>query len=76
MSTTFGVKIENDDYCKYCGRGYEMVDVAFRSNGIKWTNNVARLLDDSTKVHAIDNTQQGIYTIGDIRKQIIKEENS
>ena len=70
MSTTFAVKILNDDYCKKCGRGYEMIEVAHRSNGIKWTNDLAKLLDDKTEVYAIDNSQQGIYTIKDIKGEI------
>jgi hypothetical protein len=48
------------------------VKVAFRSNGdgIEWTNELAHLLPIDTKVKAIDNTPQGIYTIGDIIETI------
>ena len=64
MSTTFGV------YCKYCRN---LVEVAFRSagNGIRITNpNLVDLLDDDTGVIPLDNTAQGIDTLGDIKKAI------
>lgn len=61
MSTTFGIKIPLID---------EPVEVAFRSNGIRFTNPLAEILPDNTAVYALDNTQQGIYTIGDIKAEI------
>jgi len=61
MSTTFGVKIQT-----------EIVEVAFRSNGIRFTNKLAWLLPDDTKVLALDNTEQGIFTIKDIKDAINK----
>ena len=65
MSTTFGVKIKNDD----AGIG-DVVEVAFRSNGMRFTNALAHLLPDDTPVIALDNTSQGVYTIGDVKKEI------
>ena len=59
MSTTFGVKTEED-----------IVEVAFRSNGMRFTNKLAELLPDDTLVIPLDNTAQGVYTIGDIKKKI------
>jgi len=67
MSTTFGVEIKNDD----AGIG-EVVEVAFRSNGMRFTNALAHLLSDDTPVVPLDNTSQGVYTIGDIKKEIEK----
>jgi hypothetical protein len=67
MSTTFGVEIKNDD----AGIG-DVVEVAFRSNGMRFTNALAHLLPDDTPVVPLDNTSQGVYTIGDIKKKIEK----
>lgn len=61
MSTTFAVKLKSG----------EQVDIARRSNGLMWfTNDIAEMLPDETPVHPTDNSAQGIYTIGDIRKYI------
>jgi len=65
MSTTFGIHIPQTG---------EEIEVAFRSNGIRWTNKIAHLLPNETKVEALDNTPQGIYTIGDI-KELIRKNN-
>ena len=63
MSTTFGVEIKNDG---------TVMEVAFRSNGMRFTNSIAHLLPDDTPVIALDNTPQGVYTIGDIKVAIEK----
>jgi len=61
MSTTFAVNVDSD----------EPVDVAHRtSHGIIWVNRLAHLLPDDTEVIPLDNTAQGIYTIGDIKYEI------
>ena len=39
-----------------------------------FTNPLAELLPDDTEVEAIDNSQQGIFTIGDIKEKIREEE--
>jgi hypothetical protein len=64
MSTTFAVKAptKNDPD--------NVEEVAFRSNGMRWTNPIASLLPDDTEVIAIDNSQQGVNTIGDIKAAI------
>jgi len=67
MSTTFGVNIINDD----AGIG-EVVEIAFRSNGMRFTNALAYFIPDDTPVIALDNTPQGVYTIGDIKRAIDK----
>ena len=65
MSTTFGVDIDSD----------EPVDVAHRTSaGIIWVNKLAHLLPDDTKVIALNNTAQGIHTIGDIKHEIKEKE--
>ena len=66
MSTTLGVEIKGDD-----GLG-DVVEVAFRSNGMRFINPLAHLLPDETLVIALDNTPQGVYTIGDIKREIRK----
>lgn len=65
MSTTFGVTAKNG----------ETKSVARRVGGkngaeIYWTDSMAELLSDDIPVVAIDNTPQGIYTIGDIKSHI------
>ena len=64
MSTVFGVAIKKD------GEIEDVVEVAFRSNGMRFTNTLAQLLPDETPVIALDNSQQGVHTIGDIKEQI------
>lgn len=65
MSTTFGVNIKNGDQD-------DVVEVAFRSNGMRFINDLAWLLEDNIPVIPLDNTAQGVYTIGDIKKEIEK----
>jgi hypothetical protein len=68
MSTTFAVKIEHS--------GME-VEVARRSSGEMWfTHGLAELLSDETPVIPTDNTAQGVYTIGDIRAHIRKQQEA
>lgn len=63
MSTIFGVKDPNSN---------EIIEIASRGNGgcFIWLNKIAKMLPSETKVIPIDNTAQGIETIGDIRKEI------
>jgi hypothetical protein len=82
MSTIFGipkreVPIELGDengIFDYINEDF-FIDVAFRENGGKmiWLNLIARVLPNSIKVYALDNSQQGIYTIGDIKNEIKKQ---
>ena len=65
MSTTFGVAIKNSN-----NEIEDVVEVAFRSNGMRFTNALAQLLPDETPVIALDNSQQGVHTIGDIKEEI------
>jgi hypothetical protein len=62
MSTTFGIKIPSTG---------EIKPIARRVGTSVWfTEPIAELLPNDLEVIAIDNTSQGIYTIGDIKKQI------
>ena len=63
MSTTFGIIIPTTG---------EEVEIAFRTKYIVWLNPIAHLLPDETEVEPLDNSAQGIYTIGDLRKKIDK----
>jgi hypothetical protein len=64
MSTTFGVITKSG----------EEIPVARRvGTSIFFTNELAEMLHDEIKVVPLDNTEQGIYTIGDIRKAIKEE---
>jgi hypothetical protein len=67
MSTTFGVKIpstgEIEPIARRVGVGNGKVSMWF-------TNPLAELLPDDTEVVAMDNGQQGIYTIGDIKEKM------
>ena len=64
MSTTFGVAIKNNNEIE------DVVEVAFRSNGMRFTNPLAQMLPDETPVIALDNSPQGVHTIGDIKEEI------
>ena len=61
MSTTFGVQV-----------GDELMPVARRNGigegrvGITFTNPLARLLPTDTQVVPMDNTAQGVETVGDL----------
>lgn len=46
------------------------MEVAYRSDkgGIMWSNRMAKLLNDDILVYPMDNTAQGIFTIGDLKK--------
>tara|TARA_R110000851_G_scaffold325662_1_gene493795 strand:+ start:425 stop:646 length:222 start_codon:yes stop_codon:yes gene_type:complete len=65
MSTTFGIRIPSTDEVKPIARrvgiGQGKVEVWF-------TEPLAELLDNELEVIAIDNSNQGINTIGDIKK--------
>ncbi len=61
MSTTFAVQTKTD-----------LVNIARRSSIMWWTNPLGEYLPDNTPVIPIDNTAQGIHTIGDIKKEVDK----
>lgn len=78
MSTTFGIlkiKIEHDRIVDEYGDLLEYISenifepVFFRSlNNSRWLTHLGPYISDDTKVYALDNTQQGVYTIKDCKK--------
>ncbi len=50
---------------------FEKVFIQFNGGGGRWINPIADLLPDDTKVWALDNTSQGIYTIKDLKEIMI-----
>jgi hypothetical protein len=86
MSTTFGIPLypvddtilldEEGKLQPYISGNF-FNDVFFRCNGNKnseWLEEWAKFLPDDTRVYALDNTHQGIFTIGDI-KEFMKDNN-
>ena len=63
MSTTYAVKDVNG----------ELHSVAFRSRNIRFTDPIAHLLIDDTKVYPIDDSNQGIFSIKDIKDAIASD---
>lgn len=78
MSTTFGIPRRTVDVRKLCDDEGELLDyvdtsffekVFYRSmNNSRWLNSIAHLLPDDTMVWPLDNSAQGIYNIGQIKK--------
>ena len=67
MSTTFGIRLTGF----YADGEFEDIEIARRVRGGIWfTNPLAHLLRHDIEVIPLDNTAQGIYTIGDIKKAI------
>tara|TARA_R110000744_G_scaffold344063_1_gene449307 strand:+ start:382 stop:585 length:204 start_codon:yes stop_codon:yes gene_type:complete len=67
MSTTFGVKIEGEliPIARRVGIGEGKVHVYS-------INPIAYFLDEDIEVIAMDNSQQGVHTIKDIKKLMIQ----
>lgn len=87
MSTTFGIPIKKvddldlnqyDEVMNYYLTHEDdelFTDVWYRSMGnCRWLNPLAELLPDDTKVYALDNSQQFVYTIGDIKQKMKEQE--
>jgi hypothetical protein len=82
MSTTFGIfvpgneiKQSNVDLTEDDAAFMDAVEIARRVTGangaiMRFTNELAHLLPDEIKVTALDNSAQGISTIGDIKNHI------
>ena len=77
MSTTFGVLKEYVEHNKIVDNDGDLLEsinedafepIFFRGSNSRWLNNLGDKLADETKVYALDNTQQGIYTIKDIKE--------
>ena len=79
MSTNFGIPLRQVDI-EFGDEGgiFDYINeeffqnVAHRSNSGKlyWSSSQGQYLSDKTRVYALNNSQQGIYTIGDIRNKI------
>lgn len=83
MSTKFGVHKLNDrielvddqlpdEYLEGDIREEDFIEVAIRGNSgwIVWIKELAEFLPDDLRVYPLDNSAQGIYTIGDIKREI------
>jgi hypothetical protein len=77
MSTKFGILTEQVDHEKLVDEDGDLLDyishgifepVFHRGQNSRWLNSIGPYLSDNTRVYALDNTQQGIFTIGDIKK--------
>jgi hypothetical protein len=77
MSTKFGILTEQVDHEKLVDEDGDLhfyisktifEPVFFRGNSSRWLVSYGDKLQDDTRVYALDNTQQGIFTIGDIKK--------
>lgn len=85
MSTTFGIPQQQVELSKLIDEDGDLHDyidtsffekVFFRSmSNSKWLNSLAERLPEDTKVFPLDNTAQGIYTIGDAIKFLKEKEN-
>lgn len=86
MSTTFGIpqrQVELSRLIDENGDLHDYIDtsfferVFFRSmRNSRWMNSLANRLPDNTLVFPLDNTAQGIYTIGDIKKYLKTEDEA
>jgi hypothetical protein len=85
MSTKFGILTQNIDHEKLVDEDGDLLDyisrdifepIFFRGINTRWLSAVGVYLPDDMKVYALDNTQQGIFTIGDIKKFMKDETNS
>ena len=67
MSTTFGIKIPSTDEVRPIAR---RVGVGEGKVEVWFTEPLAELLNDDVEVIAMDNSNQGINTIKDIKEHI------
>jgi hypothetical protein len=77
MSTKFGILTEQIDHDKLVDEDGDLhfyisktifEPVFFRGNTSRWLTSYGEQFKDDTRVYALDNTQQGIYTIKDIKE--------
>ena len=77
MSTKFGILTLDIKHDKLVDEDGDLLDyistsifepVFFRGTNSRWLTVFGEHLPDDMKVYALDNTQQGIFTIGDIKK--------
>ena len=84
MSTTFGIpqrQVELDKLTDAFGELHDYIDTSFfekvfyRGGNSRWLNPLSGKLPDNTLIFPLDNSAQGIYTIGDARKFLKEKEN-
>ena len=84
MSTTFGIPQRQVELSKLVDEDNELYDyidtsffekVFYRGGHSRWLNPLSNRLPDDTRIFPLDNTAQGIYTIGDARKFLKEKEN-
>jgi hypothetical protein len=82
MSTKFGILTQQIDHEKLVDEDGDLLDyisrdvfepIFFRGINTRWLSTVGEYLPDDMKVYALDNTQQGIFTIKDC-KELLKRE--
>ena len=82
MSTKFGILTQQIDHEKLVDEDGDLLDyisrdifepIFFRGINTRWLSAVGEYLPDYMKVYALDNTQQGIFTIKDC-KELLKRE--
>jgi hypothetical protein len=80
MSTKFGILTQQIDHEKLVDEDGDLLDyisrdifepIFFRGINTRWLSAVGEYLPDDMKVYALDNTQQGIFTIKDC-KELLK----
>lgn len=87
MSTRFGIpqrRIDSKLITDEDGELFDYINTSFfepvffrgNGNGSRWLNAIADVLPDETVIYALDNTRQGIYTIGDAREEILRHKES
>lgn len=84
MSTQFGILTEPIEHYKLVDEDGDLLyyistsifePVFFRGTNSRWLTAVGEHLPDDIKVYALDNTQQGIYTIRDCKEFLNNERN-
>lgn len=83
MSTTFGVLKQYIDHDKIVDEDGDLLwyisenafePVFFRSmNRSRWLSALGQHADNNIRVYALDNSQQGVYTIKDCKELLEKE---
>ena len=85
MSTTFGIPQRLIHFSRLIDQNgdlYDYIDtsffekVFFRGGYSRWLNPLSSRLPDDTRIFPLDNTAQGIYTIGDARKYLNPEDEA
>lgn len=85
MSTTFGIPQRQINLDKLIDKNdelYDYIDVSFfekvffRGVHSRWLNPLSFMLSDDTRIFPLDNSAQGIYTIGDARKFLKEKDES